>query len=155
MASVPNTYALGCFIEKGKLADAGVGNLVLVLFKSIGSATDTILRNCQTLPAMFTAGAVRCDFSSYADKILGAADVTISYVTGSSPYKAILTPATQVWNPAGGAVNNSPVKSALLYRANVSDPESAWFPLGTCDASGTAGGGSYTHTFAPMTDQAT
>lgn len=154
MASAPSTHAQGCFIQLGKQVIAGSGNLILVLFKSVGAATDTTLRNCQSLTALLAAGAVRCDFTGYADWVMTGADFTVTYQT-TTPFKAILTPAAKVWNPAGGATNNSPVKSALLHRASGGDPESAWFPLGICDASGTAGGGSYTYTFGPLTSQST
>lgn len=161
MAAVPTTYGLGRFIELGDLPlqrdGLGTDNLRLVLAKSVGSATDAILRNCATYQDLLNAGWVECDFTGYTvgGKILGPADRTIAYVTGSSPYKASLTIAQQTWNPAGGAVNNTPVRSALLYRATTSTPLSACRVLGLCDTSGTAGGGTYSHTFGVMTDQAT
>ena len=160
MAALPCTNTgLGRFIELGSLPrqrdGLGTDNLILALFKGVGGATDTTLRNCATYAAMLTAGAVACDFTGYAPKVLGPADCTVSYVTGSSPYKAILTVAAQTWNPAGGATNNSPVKSVLLYRNDPATPIGSCLPLGICDCSGSASGGTYTHTFGAMTSQAT
>lgn len=159
MASLVCTTSLGRFIELGELPrqrdGLGTDNLIMVLAKSVGAATDTILRNCTTYGAMITAGLVECDFTNYAPKILGTSDRTITTVTGSSPYKGTLTiPAAQVWNPAGGAVNNSAiVKSVLLYRPTTGTALSLCRPLGFCDAAGGATGGSYTHTFGTLTDQ--
>lgn len=160
MASVPCTYALGRIIELGDLPRTrdglGSDSLLLALFKSLGAATDTTLRNCATYAAMLTEGAVECDFTNYAVKVLGPADRTIGYVTASSPYKATLTINQQMWNPAGGAVNNTAiVKSVLLYRPTTATPIGSCLPLGICDASGGATGGTYSHTFGVLTDQAT
>lgn len=155
MASVPTTCALGCFIERGRQVKAGNGQLVLVLAKSIGAATDSILRDCDTLDAMITAGLVLADFTGYAPKILGAPDFDIQQVKGTSPRRQSLVPSMQVWNPAGGGIQNTPVKSVLLHRADTGTPQIDWFPLGINDASGgTAAGGSYSHTFAPLNSQA-
>lgn len=160
MAAVPSTKALGCFIELGALPlqrdGAGTDNLRLVLAKSVGSATDTTLRNCATYADLVTAGWVEADFSGYSTggKLLGPADRTIGYVTTSSPYKATLTISQQTWNPAGGAVNNTPVRAALLYQRTTSTPLSACRVLGLCDTTGSAAGGIYSHTFGVMTDQA-
>lgn len=159
--SVPCTVALGRFIELGELPrqrdGLGTDNLVLCLAKSIGAATDTILRNCTTYGAMVTAGWVECDFTNYAPKILGTADRTITITTGSSPYKnALSLNATQVWNPAGGAVNNSSiVRAVLLYRPTTGTALSLCKPLGLDTTTGGATGGTYSHAFGVLTDQAT
>jgi hypothetical protein len=159
VAALPTTHSLGRFVELGELPrqrdGLGTDNLLLVLFKSVGGATDTTIRNCATYADLLTAGLVVCDFTGYAAKVLGPADRTIGTVTGSSPYKNTVTVAQQTWNPAGGAVNNNPVKSALLYRPDPSTAIGLCRVLGTCDASGAASGGTYSHTFGVMTDQAT
>ena len=162
MASVPCTVTgLGRLLELGDLPrqrdGLGTDSLILCLAQSIGAATDAILRNCTTYGAMITAGWVEATFSNWAPKILGPSDRTITYVTASSPYSASLAiPAAQVWNPAGGAVNNNAiVKSVLLYQNAPGVPLSSCVPLGICDATGGATGGSYTHTFGTLTSQAT
>lgn len=161
MAAVSSTHCLGCFVELGALPlqrdGRGSDSLRLVLAKSVTGATDATLRNCTTYADLVTAGWVECDFSGYTagGKALGPADRTLGYVTGSSPYKATLTVAQQTWNPAGGVTNNTPVRSALLYRDDPSTPIASCRVLGLCDTSGAASGGSYSHTFGVMTDQAT
>lgn len=162
MASVPATQCgLGRFVELGELPrlrdGLGTDALAVCLAKSVGAATDTTLRNCTTWGAMVTAGLVEADFTGYAPKVLGTADRTITYVTASSPFKATLTlNANQVWNPAGGATNNAAiVKGVLLYRPTTGTAQSLWRPLGFCDATGGATGGTYTLTFSPLTAQAT
>ena len=162
MASVPATQCgLGRLIELGELPrlrdGLGTDALLVCLAQSVGAATDTILRNCATWGAMVTAGLVEATFSGYAPKVLGTADRTITYVTASSPFKATLTlAANQVWNPAGGATNNAAiVKGILLYRPTAATAQSLWRPLGFCDTTGGATGGTYTLTFSPLTAQAT
>lgn len=161
MASLPSTtHGCGRFIELGQLPrqrdGLGTDNVILVLAQSIGSATDTILRNCDTFAALVTAGVVEANFTNYGEIVLGPTAITISYVTTSSPYSASLSIATQTWNPAGGAINNNAiVKSFLLYRPTPTTPTASCYHLGMCDAAGGATGGSYTHTFGTLTSQAT
>jgi hypothetical protein len=160
--SVPCTSALGRFVELGDLPRQrdvlGTDNLLLVLLKSIGASTDTILRNCATFGAMLAAGAVEADFTNYnGGKVLGPADKTTTLFTASSPYKGILTiPATQVWNPAGGATNNAAiVRAVLLYRPTTGTAKNACMPLGLDTTTGGATGGTFSHAFGVLTDQAT
>lgn len=160
--SVPCTSALGRFVELGDLPrqrdGLGTDNLWLVLLKDVSATTDTILRNCATFGAMITAGAVEADFTNYGGgKVLGPSDKTTSLVTGSSPYKGILTiNATQVWNPAGGATNNAAiVRAVLLYRPTTGTPKNSCMPLGLDTTTGGATGGSFSHAFGVLTDQAT
>jgi len=160
--SVPCTAALGRMVELGDLPrqrdGLGVDHLLLVLLKDIGAATDATLRNCLTFGAMVTLGAVEADFTNYGGgKVLGPADKTTSLFTASSPYKGILTiPATQVWNPAGGATNNTAiVRAVLLYRPTTGTPKSSCVPLGLDTTAGGATGGTFSHAFGTLTDQAT
>lgn len=162
MASIPfTTTGCGRFVELGSLPrqrdGLGTDNLILVLAQGLGSATDAILRNCTTYGAMITAGWVEATFTNYSPKVLGPSDLSVTYVTGASPYSASLSlVSAQVWNPAGGAVNNSAiVKSALLYRPTPTTPLSSCTGLGLCDATGGATGGSYTHTFGTLTSSST
>lgn len=161
MAALPCTVTgLGRMIELGELPrqrdGLGTDHLILALFKSVGAATDTTLRNCVDYASMLTAGAVACDFSGYAPKVLGPADRDITYVTVGPTFKAILTIDPQVWNPAGGITNNTPVKGVLLYRPDPATPIGSCRPLGIDDCSGgSAAGGTYTHTFSVSTSSAT
>lgn len=162
MSSVPfTTTGCGRFCELGSLPrqrdGLGTDSLILCLAQSIGSATDAILRNCTSYAALVSAGWVEATFTNYAPKVLGPSDLSVTFVTGSSPYSASLSiPAAQVWNPAGGAINNPAiVKSVLLYRPTPTTALSACAGLGLCDATGGATGGSYTHTFGTLTSSST
>lgn len=65
MANSIATYALGAFVQLSAMAKAGTGDIVLILYKSVGAATDTTMRNCQTVAALASAGLVECDFTGY------------------------------------------------------------------------------------------
>ena len=159
--SVPCTAALGRFCELGSLPrqrdGLGTDNLVMCLASSIGSATDTILRNCTTYGAMVTAGWVECTFTNYTAKVLGPSDLTVTSNTASSPYyNQLALNATQIWNPAGGAINNAAiVRAVLLYRPTPTTPNSSCMPLGLDTTTGGATGGTFSHAFGVLTDQAT
>lgn len=155
MASLPCTYALGKALEKATLP-LGTDNLMVMLLQSTGLPSDTTLRNCQTVAAMITAGAVEANFTGYTagGKVLSAVDISIVYNT--TTFTGTLSiPAAQVWNPAGGAVNNAAIaKSVLAYRPTSGAAYSAWLPLGIFDASGGATGGTFTHTVGTLVDDA-
>ncbi len=133
-------------------AAASNGQLVLVLFKSVGSATDTQMRNALTLAELTALGLVECDFSSYARKVLSGSDFSVA--TDTTNFKQTLSFVTQVWNPAGGVTNNSPVKSTVVYRPTSGSADSACLPLGVYDATGSAAGGTYSHKPGDLLDDA-
>jgi hypothetical protein len=140
-------------VELATQAIAGNGDLVLVLFKSVGSATDTTMRNAQTLAALTGLGLVECDFSSYARKVLaGGSDYSIA--TNTTTFTQTITFVAKVWNPAGGVTNNSPVKATVVYRPTPGSADSACTPLGVYDATGSASGGTYSFTPGALVDDA-
>lgn len=127
---------------------------MLVLFKSVGAATDTIMRNCQHLSDLITAGLVECDFSSYARKVMATGGSDFSVAVNTTTFTRTITFGTFVWNPAGGVTNNNPIKSAVCYRPTSGSADSAYRILETCDATGSAAGGTYSHTPGPWADDA-
>ena len=153
MANLNNTYTLGAFIELADQATAANGQLVLVMFKSVGAATDTTMRNCQKLSDLTAAGLVECDFSNYARKVM-ASGTDFSVAVNTSTFTRTLTFGTFVWNPAGGVTNNNPVKSAVCYRPTSGSADTAYRILGTYDATGSANGGTYSHTPGALADDA-
>jgi hypothetical protein len=153
VANLANTYTLGAAVELADQATAGSGQLVLVLFKSVGSATDTIMRNCQHLSDLTTAGLVECDFSSYTRKVL-ASGTDFSVAVNTTTFTRTITFGTLTWNPAGGVTNNSPIKSAVCWRPTSGSADSAYRILETCDATGSASGGTYAHTAGAYGDDA-
>lgn len=154
MANSPNTYTLGAFCELADQATAANGQLVLVLFKSVGAATDTIMRNCQKLSDLTAAGLVECDFSSYARKVMSTGGTDYSIAVNTTTFTRTITFGTFVWNPAGGVTNNSPVKSAVCYRPTSGSADSAYRIFATYDATGAANGGTYSHTPGTLGDDA-
>lgn len=153
IANTPCTYTLGAFIELANQATAGTGQLVCILAKSVGAATDTTLRNCQFFSAMTTAGLVECDFSSYARKVLSSGtDYSVAYNT--TTFTATITFGALVWNPAGGVTNNSPVKGVVCWRPSSGAADTAYRPLGVWDATGSAAGGTYSFTPGTLSDDA-
>lgn len=155
MANNVSTIALGRFCQLAIEASAGSGDLVLVLFKSVGAATDTTMRNAATLAALTALGLVECDFSSYTRKVLsgGGADYSTATIDTTN-FTRTLTFVAKVWNPAGGVTNNNPIKSTVVYRPSAGSADSACIPLGVYDATGSAAGGTYSHTPGTLTDDA-
>lgn len=153
MANLNNTYTLGAFIELADQATASNGQLVLVMFKSVGAATDTTMRNCQHLSDLTSAGLVECDFTNYARKVMSSG-TDFSVAVNTSTFTRTLTFGTFTWNPAGGVTNNNPVKSAVCYRPTSGSADSAYRILGTFDATGSASGGTYSHTPGALADDA-
>lgn len=127
---------------------------MLVLFKSVGAATDTTMRNATTLAALTALGLVECDFSSYARKVLTGGGTDYSLAINTTTFTHTLTFVAKVWNPAGGVTNNSPIKSTVVYRPTSGSADSACLPLGIYDATGAASGGTYSHTPGPLGDDA-
>ncbi|HXJ27201.1 MAG TPA: hypothetical protein VNH17_15930 [Streptosporangiaceae bacterium] len=154
MANLNNTYTLGAFIELADQASASNGQLVLVMFKSVGAATDTTMRNCQHLSDLTAAGLVECDFTNYARKVMATGGSDFSVSVNTSTFTRTLTFGTFSYNPAGGAVNNSPIKSAVCYRPTSGSADSAYRILGIYDATGSANGGTYSHTPGTLSDDA-
>lgn len=154
MANSPNTYTLGAAVELADQAAALNGQLVLVMFKAVGSATDTIMRNCQHLSDLTAAGLVECDFSGYARKVMATGGTDFSVAVNTTTFTRTLTFGTFTWNPAGGVTNNNPVKSATCYRLTSGAADSAYRILATYDASGSAAGGTYSHTPGAYGDDA-
>jgi hypothetical protein len=131
---------------------AGTDNILVIPIKSAGIPTDNVMRNCQTLAAIFTAGAVEADFTSYSRKVLGSGDITIAYdlVTNFCPTVSF---ATQVWNAAGGAVNNTLAAIVLAYRPTAATADSGCLPLAVLSYAGTTTGGALTAALGTLKDQ--
>jgi hypothetical protein len=152
MSSIINTYALGRFIEKCSLP-LGSDNILIIPLKNTGLPTDTVLRNCQNLGAVFTAGGIECDFTNYGSRrALGSADITISVNT--STFLVNVAFASQAWAAAGGALNNTISKIVVAYRPTTGTADSGCLVLATQDYSATTTGGALTITPGTLTDDA-
>lgn len=152
MTSIINTNALGRFAEKCSLP-LGTDGILVIPLQSTGLPSDTTLRNCLNLGAVFSAGAVEVNFTNYgARRVLTAADITIT--TNTSTFLVNVALATQNWAAAGGAVNNTITKIVIAYRPTSGTADSGCLVLATQDYSATTGGGALTITPGILTDDA-
>lgn len=151
MASpLANTYAKGRFVEKCMLP-LGTDNILVIPLQSASIPTDAVLRNCQTLAAVFSAGALEATFTNYSRKVLAAADITITYdlVTTFAPTVSF---ATQVWTAAGGALNNTLAAIVLAYRPTSGAADSSCLPLAVLGYTGTTASGALTAVLGTLKD---
>lgn len=149
-APLVNTYAKGRFIEKCMLP-LGTDNILVVPIQLTSIPSDTVLRNCQNLGAVFTAGALEATFTNYSRKVLAAADITITYDT-TTTFGPTAAFATQVWAGAGGAVNNTLAAIILAYRPTAATADASCLVLATLGYTGTTTGGALTATLGTLKD---
>lgn len=129
----------------------GTDNILVIPLQTTSIPTDTVLRNCQTLAAIFTAGALEATFTSYTRKVLGSSDITITYDT-TTTFGPTAAFATQVWNPAGGVLNNSLAAIVLAYRPTAATADSGCLPLVTMGYTGTTASGALTAVLGTIKD---
>ncbi len=122
----------------------------MVPIQSAGIPSDTTLRNCANLGAVFTAGAAEANFTNYSRVSLTSSAITITSNTGTFFQSASF--ATQVWNAAGGAVNNTLAAIILAYQPTVTTPDSGSLVLATLSYAGTTTGGALTAVLGTLTD---
>jgi hypothetical protein len=144
-----NTFAKGRFIEKCMLP-LGTDNILVVPLQSASIPTDTVLRNCTNLGAVFTAGGLEATFTNYVRKVLSSSDITITTNTTTFTQAASFT--TQVWAAAGGAVNNTLAAIVLAYRPTSSTADSGCLVLATLGYAGTTTAGALTAVLGTLTD---
>lgn len=150
MSSLVNTYAKGRYIEKCMLL-LGTDNITVVLLQNTGLPADSTLVNYQNLGAML-AVAQEATFSNYARMNLSSSSILITRSTGTSPTSVTVSFAQQIWASAGGAVNNTISKVALVYQPTSATPDSGCLVLATLDYSGTTTGGAFDVTVGTLTD---
>lgn len=152
MSSIINNYALGRFVEKCSLP-LGTDGILVIPLQNTTLPTDAVLRNCANLGAVFTAGGVESNFTSYgARRVLTAPDITITVNT--STFLVNVAFATQTWGTAGGAVNNVISKVVIAYRPTSGTADSGCMVLATQDYSASTAGGSLTIAPGTITDDA-
>lgn len=124
--------------------------LRLALLQNAGTGGDTALRQVGDWAAMKAlAGVSECNFTGYTAGgiALAHSDITIT-TTSSTPFKISVTPSgAKTWNPAGGAVNNSPLRGVIIWQPDsFTSNQSLWLTLGFNTATGSASGGTFTFT---------
>lgn len=149
-SNTANTYGKGRYVEKFMLP-LGTDNILVVPIQSASIPSDNTLRNCQTLAAIFSAGALEATFTNYSRKVLAAADITITYdlVTNFRPTVSL---ATQVWAAAGGATNNTLAAIVIAYRPTSGSADSACLPLAVMSYAGTTASGALTAVLGTFID---
>jgi len=149
-SSFTNTFAKGRWAEKC-LLPLGTDAILIVPLQSASIPSDTTLRNCANLGAVFTAGALEATFTNYTRLALTSAAITVTSNTGT--FVQSVSFATQVWSAAGGALNNTLAAIVYAYRPTSSTPDSGCLVLGTVAYAGTTTGGALTATLGtPFSD---
>jgi hypothetical protein len=129
----------------------GTDNILVIPIQSTSIPTDTVLRNCQNLGAVFTAGALEANFTNYSRKALATADITIAYDT-TTTFAPTASFATQVWAAAGGALNNTFAAIVLAYRPTAATADSGCLVLATIGYTGSTTGGALTAVLGTLKD---
>lgn len=104
----------------------GGDNILVVLLQSAGLQADSTLNNHQTLASLLAANT-EAVFTNYARKVLSTVDITVTVNTSTGV--ATVDVSDQVWNAAGGAVNNTLGALITCYRPTSASPDSAVLPL--------------------------
>lgn len=130
----------------------GTDNIMVVLLQNTGLAADATLVNFQSLGALLAGTSQEATFSNYARTNLSSSSILITHNTGSSPTSVTVSFSLQVWNSAGGALNNTISKVALVYQPTGSTADTGCLVLATLDYSGTTTGGALQVTLGTLTD---
>jgi hypothetical protein len=125
---------------------------MVVLLQNTGLAVDATLVNFQSLGALLAGTSQEATFSNYARVNLSSSSILITHNTGSSPTSVTVSFSLQVWNSAGGALNNTISKVALVYQPTGSTADTGCLVLATLDYSGTTTGGALQVTLGTLTD---
>jgi hypothetical protein len=151
VASSPliNTWAKGRFIEKCMLP-LGTDHILVIPLQSTGIPTDTVLRNCANLAAVFTAGGLEATFSNYSRISLSSSAITIT--TNTSTFFQAASFTSQVWAAAGGAVNNTFSALVLAYQPTTGTADSGCLVLATLAYAGSTTAGALTAAIGTLTD---
>lgn len=141
MAAFIFDSAKGRWVEKFLLPIGG-DNIIAVLLQSSGLQADATLNNYSSLSALLAGGNTEATFTNYARKVLAAVDLTVSVNTGTGV--TTVDAVDQVWNSAGGALNNTLGAICFCYRPTTGSLDSAILPLTKHDFSATTTGGNLT-----------
>jgi hypothetical protein len=130
----------------------GTDSIMVVLLQNTGLAVDATLVNFQSLGALLAGTSQEATFSNYARVNLSSSSILITHNTGSSPTSTTVSFSLQIWNSAGGALNNTISKVALVYQPTGSTADTGCLVLATLDYSGTTTGGALEVTLGTLTD---
>jgi hypothetical protein len=133
--------AKGRWVEKFMLPIGG-DNIIVVLLQSSGLQADATLNNYTFLSQLLAAGNTEATFTNYTRKVLAAADITVSVNTGTGV--TTVDTVDQVWNAAGGALNNTLGALLTCYRPTSGSLDSAVLVLTKHDFAATTTGGNLT-----------
>lgn len=139
----PYLFSAGWYLNDAKTS--GTSECRMVLLRNTGTPpTVSTLRGCADLAAMLgVTNASEATFSGYTQGGMAVTGSNLSVVDDFANRKQTFTVAgTYLWNPGGGAVNNTMFASVLIYRANTSllapTNYNQWRTLAICtDSTGT------------------
>jgi len=112
MADFVFNIAKGAAAEMVRDAPANLG--VMLLKTAEAEAT---LKDRADLAAVLANGSVECDFTSYARKTAITGTINVDNTND----RVDLDFPDQTWAPAGGATNNSVVRSIVFYQNTAAD----------------------------------
>lgn len=138
--------AKGRWVEK-YLLPVGGDNIVVVLLQSSGLQADATLNNYSTLSSLLAANA-EATFTNYTRQIISSVNITVS-VNTSTGVTTVSIPS-QVWNAAGGAVNNSLGALLTCYRPSSTSLDSQILPLTKHEFAVSTTGGNLTATITSI-----
>lgn len=130
----------------------GTDNIMVVLLQAAGLVADATMVNYQSLGALLSGTSQEATFTNYSRHNLTSSSILINHNTGTSPTSVSVSFSLQVWNSAGGAVNNTISKVVLVYQPTSATPDSGCLVLATMDYAGTTGGGALDVTLGTWTD---
>lgn len=144
MANFPARYAGGRWVQWFALENAGEA-IIAIPFHLAGLATDTNLRQYQTLAAVLAGGSAEANFTNYVRKVMSQSDFSVVTApsTGITTVSVVNAPS---WTAAGGALNSSFGKWGWFFRKAPGDPDSAIRPAYWHDFTGGTGGTTLTPT---------
>jgi hypothetical protein len=105
---------------------AASDGLVVVLLKSAGLVADATLADYDDLAALLAGASDEADFTGYARKVL-TSGITITPDDGNERVDGDIP--DQVWDPAGGAANNTLGKLITCYAPATGGPDSSLIPV--------------------------
>lgn len=138
--------AKGRWVEK-YLLPVGGDNIEIVLLQASGLQADSTLNNYATLSSLLAANT-EANFTNYSRIILSSVNITVS-VNTSTGVTTVSIPS-QVWNSAGGAVNNSLGALLTCYRPSSTSLDSAILPLTKHEFAVSTTGGNLTATITSI-----
>lgn len=120
----------------------------MVLLQSAGLQSDATLGTYQYLGDLLAAGNTEATFTNYSRQVLSGTSITIGVNTSTGVTTVGIS--NQVWNAAGGAVNNTLGALLTCYRPTSASADSEVLLLTKHDFAVSTTGGTLTATVSSI-----